>query len=77
MTGARRGQFEVVLVWASDRIARSEKRFLDVLDEFNRLNIEFVSFREQIHPFPELSSEKRVPFGSTLMLSEFPSRSRI
>jgi DNA invertase Pin-like site-specific DNA recombinase len=48
MTGARRGQFDVVLVWASDRIARSVKHFLDVLDEFNRLNIEFVSFREQI-----------------------------
>jgi DNA invertase Pin-like site-specific DNA recombinase len=48
MTGARRGQFDVVLVWASDRIARSVRHFLDVLDEFNRLNIEFISFREQI-----------------------------
>jgi DNA invertase Pin-like site-specific DNA recombinase len=45
---ARRGRFEVVLVWASDRIARSVKHFLEVLDELNRLNIEFVSFREQI-----------------------------
>ena len=48
MTGARRGCFDVVLVWASDRIARSVKHFLEVLDELNRLNIEFVSFREQI-----------------------------
>ncbi|HEY3704684.1 MAG TPA: recombinase family protein [Terracidiphilus sp.] len=48
MTGARRGQFDVVLVWASDRIARSVRHFLDVLDELNRLNVEFVSFREQI-----------------------------
>ena len=45
---ARRGRFEVVLVWASDRIARSTKHFLEVLDELNRLNIEFISFREQI-----------------------------
>jgi Resolvase, N terminal domain len=37
----------VVLVRASDRIARSVKHFLDVLDELNRLNIEFISFREQ------------------------------
>ena len=44
----RRGQFQVVLVWASDRIARSVKHFLNVLDELNRLNIEFISFREQI-----------------------------
>src|SRR6201993_3758169 len=45
---ARRGQFDVVLVWASDRIARSVKHFLEVLDELNRLSIEFISFREQI-----------------------------
>jgi DNA invertase Pin-like site-specific DNA recombinase len=45
---ARRGRLQVVLVWASDRIARSTKHFLEVLDELNRLNIEFVSFREQI-----------------------------
>jgi DNA invertase Pin-like site-specific DNA recombinase len=37
-----------VLVWASNRIARSAKHFLEVLDELNRLNIEFISFREQI-----------------------------
>jgi len=48
MADARRGRFDVVLVWASDRIARSVKHFLEVLDELNRLNIEFISFREQI-----------------------------
>ncbi len=48
MRDARRGRFDVVLVWASDRIARSTRHFLEVLDELNRLNIEFVSFREQI-----------------------------
>jgi DNA invertase Pin-like site-specific DNA recombinase len=45
---ARRNRFQVVLVWASDRIARSVKHFLDVLDELNRMNVEFISFREQI-----------------------------
>src|SRR5690349_14879901 len=48
MKEARRGRFDVVLVWACDRIARSTRHFLEVLDELNRLNIEFVSFREQI-----------------------------
>jgi DNA invertase Pin-like site-specific DNA recombinase len=48
MRDGRRGKFDVVLVWASDRIARSVRHFLEVLDELNRLNIEFVSFREQI-----------------------------
>jgi len=48
MADARRGRFDVVLVWASDRLARSVKHFLEVLDELNHLNVEFVSFREQI-----------------------------
>ena len=48
MKEARRSRFDVLLVWASDRIARSVKHFLEILDELNRLGIEFVSFREQI-----------------------------
>jgi len=45
---ARRSRFDVLLVWAFDRIGRSTRHFLEVLDELNRLNIEFVSFRENI-----------------------------
>jgi DNA invertase Pin-like site-specific DNA recombinase len=48
MSDARRGRFDVVLVWASDRIARSVKHFLDVLDELNRTGVEYISFRENI-----------------------------
>jgi DNA invertase Pin-like site-specific DNA recombinase len=48
MADARRGRFDIVLVWASDRIARSVKHYLEVLDELNRLNIEFISLRENI-----------------------------
>jgi DNA invertase Pin-like site-specific DNA recombinase len=48
MRDVRRGLFDVVLVWSSDRIARSTRHFLEVLDELNRLKIEYVSFREQI-----------------------------
>jgi DNA invertase Pin-like site-specific DNA recombinase len=45
---ARRGKFDVVMVWACDRLARSVKDFLDLLDTFSHLNIEFVSFRENL-----------------------------
>ena len=48
MVDARRGKFDVVLVWAFDRVARSVRHFLEVLDELNHLEIEFVSFRENI-----------------------------
>jgi DNA invertase Pin-like site-specific DNA recombinase len=48
MKDARQRQFDVVLVWAGDRIARSVRHFLEVLDELNHLGVEFVSFRENI-----------------------------
>lgn len=48
MHDARRGRFDVVMTWACDRIARSVRHFLEVLDEFNRFGLEFVSFRENI-----------------------------
>jgi len=38
----------VVLVWAADRLARSVRHFLEVLDTLNHLGIEFVSFRENL-----------------------------
>ena len=48
MADARHGRFDVVLVWASDRLARSVRHFLETIDELNHLNIEFVSCRENI-----------------------------
>jgi DNA invertase Pin-like site-specific DNA recombinase len=46
MRDARRGRFDIVLVSACVRIARSTRHFLEVLDELNRLEVEFISFRE-------------------------------
>jgi DNA invertase Pin-like site-specific DNA recombinase len=48
LADARRGKFDIVMVWAFDRMARSVKHLLDVLEELNHLGIEFVSFRENI-----------------------------
>jgi DNA invertase Pin-like site-specific DNA recombinase len=48
MRDAHRGRFDVVVVWACDRLARSVRHFLEVLDQLNHLNVEFVSFRENL-----------------------------
>jgi DNA invertase Pin-like site-specific DNA recombinase len=48
MADARRKKFSVVLVAAFDRMARGVKHFLQVMDEFDSLGIEFVSRRENI-----------------------------
>jgi DNA invertase Pin-like site-specific DNA recombinase len=48
MADARRHRFDVVLVAAFDRVARSVCHFLEVLDDLNNLGIEFISHRENI-----------------------------
>jgi|HubBroStandDraft_4_1064222.scaffolds.fasta_scaffold03572_4 DNA invertase Pin-like site-specific DNA recombinase len=48
LADVRRHHFDIVLVAAFDRVARSVRHFLEVLDELGHLNIEFVSLRENI-----------------------------
>jgi DNA invertase Pin-like site-specific DNA recombinase len=48
MADARRRKFDVLLVWAADRLARSTRHFLEVLSELDHLGISFISYREQI-----------------------------
>lgn len=48
LADARRRRFDLVIVWAFDRIARSVRHLIEVLDELNRLEVEFISFRENI-----------------------------
>ena len=48
LADAHRREFSIVLVAAFDRVARSVKHFLTVVDELNDLGIEFVSARENI-----------------------------
>jgi amino acid transporter len=48
MSDARQRKFSVVLVAAFDRVARSTRHFLHVMDELDSLGIEFVSRREGV-----------------------------
>jgi DNA invertase Pin-like site-specific DNA recombinase len=48
MADARRKKFSVILVGAFDRIARSTRNFLHVIDELDSLGIEFISRREGV-----------------------------
>jgi hypothetical protein len=66
MADARRGRFDVVLVWACDRIARSVRHFLEVLDELDHINVEFASFREQL--------DTGGPLGRAVASSSAPSQ---
>jgi DNA invertase Pin-like site-specific DNA recombinase len=48
MADARRRKFDLVFVAAFDRIARSTRHFLQVLDELESFGVEFASAREAI-----------------------------
>jgi DNA invertase Pin-like site-specific DNA recombinase len=49
MADARQHKFAVVLVAAFDRVARSTRHFLQVVDELDSLGIGFISRRERIN----------------------------
>jgi DNA invertase Pin-like site-specific DNA recombinase len=61
---ARKHRFDVLLVWAFDRIARSTRHFLEILDELGHLNIEFISFRENIDTGGPLGRAMMVIIGA-------------
>jgi DNA invertase Pin-like site-specific DNA recombinase len=48
MADARRGMFDVVVVWRFDRFARSAKQLVLALEEFRALGIDFVSQQEAL-----------------------------
>jgi DNA invertase Pin-like site-specific DNA recombinase len=48
MDDAQRHRFDVLLVWACDRLARSTKHLLQTIDELNGMGIQFLSQREAI-----------------------------
>jgi DNA invertase Pin-like site-specific DNA recombinase len=48
MEDARRHKFDVLMVWACDRLARSTRHLLQTLDELSGFGIQFLSQREAI-----------------------------
>ena len=47
MSDARRGAFDVVVVWRFDRFARSVKQLVLALDEFRSLGIDLSPIRKR------------------------------
>jgi DNA invertase Pin-like site-specific DNA recombinase len=64
LSDARRGRFHVLLIWSCDRIARSTRHLLEVLDELTRLQIQFVSFREALDTSGALGRAVTVIIGA-------------
>ena len=48
VSDAKKRKFDVVLVWRFDRFARSTKHLITALEEFRHLEIDFISYQENI-----------------------------
>jgi len=77
MADARRGEFSVLLVAAFDRIARSTKEFLQIVDELHELGIEFISAREAIDTTGAMGRMFITMIGSIAELERSILRERI
>jgi len=77
MADARRGRFSLVIVESFDRIARSTKHFLQVLEEFGKLGIEFISTKEGIDTTGPMGGSLMTLIGSLSALEGGLVRERI
>jgi DNA invertase Pin-like site-specific DNA recombinase len=48
MADARRRRIDVIVIWALDRLARSLKHLLALLEEFQRLNLDFICLKQDL-----------------------------
>jgi DNA invertase Pin-like site-specific DNA recombinase len=64
----RQGRCSIICVWSLDRLARSLKQLIESLEEFRRLNIDFVSFKQD---FDTTSPAGRLLFHVVGAVAEF------
>ena len=77
MADARRGLFQVVVVWRFDRFARSVKQLVLALEEFRSLRIEFVSHQEALDSSTPLGKAMFTIIGAMAELERNIIRERV
>ena len=70
LSGVRRREFDVVLVWRYDRFARSTRELINQLEEFHALGVDFVSLSEGIDT---TTPQGKLVFTIMAGLAEFES----
>jgi DNA invertase Pin-like site-specific DNA recombinase len=68
MDAARKRKFDILLVWRFDRFARSIKHLVLALEELHSLNIDFISYQENIDTSSPLG---QVMFTITAAMAAF------
>jgi DNA invertase Pin-like site-specific DNA recombinase len=77
MDDARRGQFDVVLVWRFDRFARSIEQLVIALAEFRALGIDFVSCQEALDTSTPMGKAMFTIIGAMAELERNVIRERV
>ena len=77
MADARRGLFDVVVVWRFDRFARSVKQLVLALEEFRSMGIEFVSHQEALDSSTPLGKAMFTIIGAMAELERNIIRERV
>ena len=77
MADARRGQFDVVLVWRFDRFARSVEQLVTALAEFRSLGIGFVSHQEALDTSTPMGKAMFTIIGAMAELERNVIRERV
>ena len=72
LSDASRGRFQVLVVWSFDRLGRSVRHFLEVVDELQHINVEFISFRENVDSGGALGRAMMVILGAVAELERNP-----
>ena len=77
MADARRGLFEVVVVWRFDRFARSVKQLVLALEEFRSLGIDFVAHQEALDSSTPIGKAMSTIIGAMAELERNIIRERV
>jgi DNA invertase Pin-like site-specific DNA recombinase len=77
LADARRGSFDVVMVWRFDRLSRSVPHFLQIVDELRQLGIEFVSLEQSFDTTTAMGKFTLTMFAALAELEREVIRERV
>lgn len=77
MAYARRGQFDVLMVWRFDRLSRSVKHFLGVVDELRQVRVDLVSQEQSLDTTTAMGSFTLTMFAALAELERGVIRDRV
>jgi len=77
LADARRGAFDVVVIWRFDRLSRSVRHFLDVVEELRLLNVDLISHQQAFDTTTPLGKFTLTMFAALAELEREVIRERV